>query len=51
MARGTKVRHVRVPDDLWDAAKAATAAEGTDITKVLVAALTEYVTRHAPKAE
>jgi predicted DNA binding CopG/RHH family protein len=45
MPRGTPLRNLRVPDDLWQAAKAKAAAEGTTLTAVLVAALRRYVAR------
>ncbi|MEU8717503.1 hypothetical protein [Streptomyces sp. NPDC048663] len=40
----TKVRNVRVPDGLWDAAKAKAKAEGRTLTEVIVSALHRYVT-------
>jgi hypothetical protein len=42
-ATHTPPRSVRVPDELWDAAKAKAAAEGRTITDVVVAALRRYV--------
>ena len=38
----TKVRHIRVPDDVWKAAKARAHAEGTSASAVAVEALTGY---------
>jgi hypothetical protein len=38
----TPTRTVRVPDDLWNEAKVKTAAEGTTITNVILAALRDY---------
>lgn len=42
MSRGTTHRSVRVPDDVWTAALAATAAEGTTVSAVIVDALTLF---------
>lgn len=39
----TPSRNVRVPDGLWEAAKAKAAAEGRSITDVIVSALHRYV--------
>jgi hypothetical protein len=44
----TPLRNVRVPDDVWQAALAATAYNGTTVTAVVVAALERYVKRHPP---
>jgi hypothetical protein len=41
----TPLRNLRVPDDLWDAAKAKAEAEGRTMTDVLTAALRRYVAR------
>ena len=38
----TKVRHIRVPDDVWEAAQARAHAEGTTASAVAVEALREY---------
>jgi hypothetical protein len=40
---GTRARSVRVPDDLWDAALAATAANGETVSDVVRRALAVYV--------
>jgi hypothetical protein len=50
----TPKRNFRVPDDVWNAAKARADAEGTNLTAVLVAALIEYgqgkpTTERAPR--
>lgn len=45
----TPLRNVRVPDEVWSAALAATAANGTSVTAVVVAALERYVKRHPPR--
>lgn len=39
----TKARSVRVPDDLWDAAKRRAEERGETVTDVLIRALTRYV--------
>jgi hypothetical protein len=39
----TPARGVRVPDELWNAAKAQAAANGETVTDVLLRALREYV--------
>ena len=39
----TMPRSVRVPDDIWNAAVAKAAAEGTTLTAVVVAALSAFV--------
>lgn len=39
----TKVRHVRIADELWDAAKETTAGQGDTIPDVLRLALRAYV--------
>lgn len=41
----TPARAVRVPDDLWDAAKAKADAEATTVSAVIVAALKRFTTR------
>jgi negative regulator of replication initiation len=42
----TTPRAVRVPDDLWDAALAATAANGETVSDVIRRALAQYVARN-----
>jgi hypothetical protein len=39
----TPTRGIRVPTDLWDAAKAKAAAEGRTVTEVIVSFLRWYV--------
>lgn len=39
----TPLRNLRVPDDLWDAARAKAEAEGRTVTDVLIAALKRYI--------
>lgn len=48
----TPSRNVRVHDDVWEAAKARAAREGTDVSKAIVAFLEEYggVTTPPPPA-
>lgn len=41
--RGTKLRNIRIPDELWDAARAKAASEGSDVSAVVREFLTEYV--------
>lgn len=45
----TPVRNVRVPDGLWNAAKAKAAEEGRTITDVIVSALHRYVSSRTPQ--
>lgn len=44
----TPLRNVRVPDDLWNAAKEAAESQGVDLSEVIRAALRRYVMRHRP---
>lgn len=39
----TPNRVIRVPDELWDAARGKARREGTDVSKLIRAFLTEYV--------
>jgi hypothetical protein len=41
----TKLRNVRVPDELWSAAMAEARAEGRTLTDVIVSDLHRYVNR------
>lgn len=43
--KGTPVRTVRVPDELWEAAKAKAERDETTVGAVLIAALRRYVAR------
>jgi antitoxin component of RelBE/YafQ-DinJ toxin-antitoxin module len=45
----TPIRHIRIPDEVWDAARTATESNGTTIAAVINAALRKYITRHTPK--
>lgn len=42
-------RSLRIPTDLWEAARDKARAEGTTLTEVVIAALRRYVSR-APKS-
>lgn len=39
----TPTHSVRVPDEIWDAAVAKAAAEGTTVTEVILAALERFL--------
>jgi hypothetical protein len=39
----TKARGIRVPDDLWEAAKAKAAERGETVTDAIIRALRRYV--------
>lgn len=41
--KGTKHRNIRVPDEVWDAAKIRAAERGETVSGVVNAALVEYV--------
>lgn len=41
----TPLKNIRVPQDLWDAAKEEAAAEGRTLTDVILSDLHRYVTR------
>ena len=43
---GTRLRPVRVEDELWDEGKNVTAAQGTSNSAVMRAALRRYIRRH-----
>lgn len=45
MPRGTTLRNVRVPDELWDAALRKAAAEGRSVSEVIRGCLEVWVTR------
>jgi hypothetical protein len=46
----TPLRAVRIPDEVWHAAQARAAAEGTTVSAVILRALVRYG-RGAPKVE
>lgn len=43
MPRGTTLRNVRVPDEIWDAAKGQAGANGETVSDVVRRALVEYI--------
>lgn len=43
MSRGTTHRSIRIPDDLWEAARKKAAAEGRTISDILRESLEQYV--------
>lgn len=47
MSKGTHNRNVRVPDELWEAARAKAIAEDRTLSDVIREALQDYVTGHA----
>lgn len=44
----TPVRNIRVPDDIWDAAKVCAAERGETVTAVLTRALKRYIKQPPP---
>lgn len=46
MSKGTTLRNVRVPAELWDAALARARDDDTTLSEVIREALTTYVTTH-----
>jgi len=44
----TTMRHVRVPDELWDAALAASKARGETVSEALRGFLADYVAENLP---
>ncbi len=44
MSRGTPIRNVRVPEELWGRALARAEEEGTSVSAVIVGALEKWVT-------
>lgn len=47
----TKLRNIRVPDGLWNAAKEKAATENRTLTDVILAALHRYVSTPAKPSE
>lgn len=43
MPRGTTLRNVRVPDEIWDAAKEQAEENGETVSDVVRRALVEYI--------
>ena len=44
MARGTTLRNIRIPDELWDAVLLKAEAEGRNASEVVRSYLTKWVT-------
>ncbi len=51
MSRGTPLRNVRVPDELWGRALARAEEEGTSVSAVIVRALEEWVEQREAQAK
>lgn len=47
----TKSRNVRIPDHVWDEAKAIAEKRGETLTAVIDAALRRYISRHRQAPE
>lgn len=45
----TTMRHLRVPEEVWEPALARARREGTNLSAVIVGYLRDYVTKPAPK--
>ena len=45
MSRGTTIRNVRVPDDLWDAALARAEEQGTSVSEVIRQCLEAWIAK------
>lgn len=45
MSAGTTLRNVRIPDEVWDAAKAKAEAEGRSVSEVIRTYLERWVRR------
>jgi predicted HicB family RNase H-like nuclease len=43
MSKGTTLRNVRVPDELWDAALTRAQRDDTNLSEIIRQALTQYV--------
>lgn len=50
MSKGTPPRSVRIPADLWQAARATASRRGETVTDIIVKALRSYVARHKENA-
>lgn len=48
MPPGTKLRNIRVDDELWEAAMKAAEARGENLSEAIRAFLTRYVKRSKP---
>jgi predicted DNA-binding protein len=42
VSKGTPIRNIRVPDDIWQRAKARAAAQGTTVSDIIQEALRKY---------
>lgn len=49
--QGTRLRAIRVPDELWEPAVQLTAERGESVSEVVRAALARYVKRHSAPAK
>lgn len=49
MSRGTTARNVRVPDDVWDAAKIRADIDGTTVSAVVLAFLRQWSAAEPPR--
>lgn len=49
-SKGTPVRSIRVPDELWEAGEAKAAGEDTTLRAVILRAIAEYVMPPVPHA-
>ena len=47
MAPATPPRSIRIPDEIWQAAKARAAREGTTVTAIIMKALRRYGAGHS----
>ncbi len=50
MSRGTPIRNVRVPDEVWGRALARAEEEGTSVSAVIVRALEEWTSGDGERA-
>jgi len=48
MSKGTTIRGIRIPDELWDAARGKASADGRNISEVIREALESYVSDAPP---
>lgn len=50
MPRGTPIRTVRIPDNLWEEAQAAASQRGENLSDVIREALRQYVNNHVEES-
>lgn len=50
-SKGTTARNVRVPDDVWEAAKTKAEEAGTNVSALVQEFLREYVTPPPPRGQ